>query len=129
MHADNLLPICAKERQMNQLREKLAVLLADAADKKLKSLNRDSPCVKALKGIDVEAALKEEINRICSSVSFIEITRISFLTFALQVASCEEADSIKKNLRKAVEDAITRIESKSGRLKIPESCRHLFFNL
>jgi len=107
----------------------MALFLTDLARKGIKALDSDSPCAKKLEKNDIENILKDDITRICEAASFTEITGILSLASRLQIASEEKKETIKKELKKIAEEIVVRVEGKSGKLKTPESCRHLLLNL
>ena len=111
------------------LRQKMASFLTDAALRGMKALDANSSCAKALKKIDVENVLNEDINRICEAMSLAEIAKILSLAVKLKTSSQETSGAIKSDIKKIAEEVVTRLERKSGRLKIPEPCRHILLNL
>lgn len=114
---------------MNIMRKKLADLLRNAAYTGIKKINPECECAKALNAVNVEAVLKEDIDRICNEISIAEIMRFLGLAARLKNAPAEEKAQIKNEIKKVSEDAVARIEKKSGRLKIPDECRFLLLNL
>ena len=114
---------------MNPLRKKMASLLTDAASKGIKRLNPGSVCAKALKKINVKNTIKEDISRICEAISFTETTRILSLVTLLKMEDGEKKEEIKSEIKKIAEAVVARVERESGKLKIPEPCRHLLLNL
>ena len=114
---------------MDSLRQKMASFLIDAARKGIKALEPESECAKALEKIDIENALKEDINRICEAASFIEIAKITSLILRLETASEKNKEAIKDEIKRIAEDLVARVERDSGELKTPQPCRHLLLNL
>lgn len=110
------------------LRNKMADILTDAAHKGLAHIDPNSALGVELGKIDVEAVLKDDIEKICSHVSFFELTRI--LALAAQLKADEKKQGqMKAELKGIVQPLLERVESNSGKLKIPESLRTMIFNL
>lgn len=110
------------------LRRKLAEKLNDAAHQGLARIDKNSPLAVELKKFDVEEILKADIEKICNSVSFFEMTRI--MALMVQLNSKEKRHGpMKANLKRMIQQLIDRIERDSGELQTPMTCRELFFNL
>ncbi|MEE8424116.1 MAG: hypothetical protein V3S49_06200 [Thermodesulfobacteriota bacterium] len=107
----------------------MASFLIDTAKGGIDALDPGSSCAKELKEIDIDNILKEDISRICETISFIEITKILSLSTRLQAVSQAEEDEIKRKIKKMSQVVVARVEAKSGKLMIPESCRHMLLNL
>jgi hypothetical protein len=114
---------------MNPLKHKIAAVLMEAAQQGFEILDKNSPCAKALEEIDLDKALKEDINRICENVSFVETTKLISLYTRIYIEHGKKRETIKRDLKKIAEDAVKRIENESGRLNIPKQCRSLLLNL
>ncbi|MBF0521944.1 MAG: hypothetical protein HQL24_02690 [Candidatus Omnitrophica bacterium] len=112
---------------MNPLRAQLATVLISSAYKGIEHLDKNSPLVRELKGLDVDKILKEDIQKICNEVSFSEMTRILALIAKLKLG--REEESLKAEMKKIAKNLITRIERGSGKLQTPASCREMLFNL
>ena len=113
---------------MNPLRYKMAMLLTDMAYKGISRLDPKSTCAKALKKIDVGTVLREDINRICNSATIGEIAKIIAFAGQLRVTS-EDNKQAKSDLKELAEEIVARVERETGKLKIPQSCRHLLLKL
>ena len=88
------------------------------------------PCAKELDRIeDVDAIIAEEIEKICNAATLTEITKILFLTRRMKKTSGQKRETIKTELKKIAEQVVTRAESESGPLSLPETCRHLLLEL
>ena len=111
------------------LKKKMVSFLTETALKGIRALDTDSPCAEALKKFDVEDILREDIDRICEAMSFGEMTKILSLAVKLKTPSQEGREIIKSDIKKIAEEIIARVESRSGKLKIPEPCRHLLLDL
>ncbi len=114
---------------MNLLKKKIASFLTEEARKGMQDLDPDSPCRKALRKIDVDNVLREDINRICEAVSLAELTKILSLGRRLKTGSEDEKEETKRVLRQIVEAVVAKVERESGSLNIPEPCRQLLLNL
>jgi len=115
---------------MDPIRRKLSSLLTEAARKGIKALEPQLPCTKELNGIeDVDAIIAEEIENICNAATLTEITKILFLTRRMKKTSGQKREAIKNHLKKIAEQIVTRAESESGPLRLPETCRHLLLEL
>lgn len=114
---------------MIPLRQKIASFLTDSARKGIEMLDSECACAKTLEKIDVENSLREDINRICQAASFTEITRVLTLVTRLRMASREKKEAIKSEFKKIAEEVVARVEKESGKLKMPQTCRHLLLEL
>ena len=115
---------------MDAIRRKLSSFLLETAHKDINALDPQSPCAKQLSEIEnVEAIIAEEIKRICEAATLAEITRILFLTARLNKTSGRKKETIEKNLKKITEVLVTRVETESGQLKLPQSCRRIFLGI
>lgn len=113
---------------MHPLRKHLACLLAEAARDGIKGLDKDSIQARELRALDVDAALKEDINRICAAITFSELASIISLTAQLK-SECGDEKRLKEEMKKIARKLMQRAESKGGSLNIPPSCRDLLFEL
>ena len=115
---------------MDPIRRKLSSFLTEAAHKGIKALEPQLPCAKELDGIeDVDAIIAEEIEKICNTATLTEVTRILFLTRRMKKTVGQKGETIKIELKKIAEQVVTRAESESGPLSLPETCRHLLLEL
>ena len=115
---------------MDPVRRKLSSFLTEVARKSIKALKPPSPCAKELSGIeDVDAIIAEEIEKICNAATLAEITKILFLTRRMKKTSGQKREAIKSQLKKIAEEVVTRAESQSGPLTLPQTCRHLLSEL
>jgi hypothetical protein len=111
---------------MNPIRRKMASFLTEAAHKEIEALSPDSPYAKELHEIgDVDTVIAEEIEKICNIATFGEITKAFLLVRRLKTASLQEKEAIESELSKIAEELVRRVETESGRLRIPNACRHL----
>jgi hypothetical protein len=111
---------------MDPIRRKMASFLTEAAHKEIEALGPDSPYAKELHEIgDVDTVIAEEIEKICNIATLGEITKAFLLVRRLKIASLQEKEAIESELRKIAEDLVRRVETESGRLRIPNACRHL----
>jgi hypothetical protein len=115
---------------MDPIRRKLHSFLSEAAHNGIKALEPQLPCTKELDGIeDFDAIIAEEIEKICNAATLTEITRILFLTRRMKKTAGQKRETIKTELKKIAEQVVTRAESESGPLSLPETCRHLLLEL
>ena len=115
---------------MDTIRQKLSSFLIETAHKSINALEPQSPCAKQLSQIEnVDSVIAEEIKRICEAATLAEITRILFLTARLKKTSGRKKEVIEKNLKKIAEVLVTRVETESGPLKLPQACRRIFLDI
>ena len=115
---------------MNPVRRKLRSFLIEAAHKGINALDAQSPCAKELSHIkDVDALIAETVERICETATAAEISKMLFLAARLRGASGQKEESIRNNIKKIAEVLVTRIETKSGPLKLPQSCRLILLGI
>ncbi|MEE8359459.1 MAG: hypothetical protein V3S04_00870 [Candidatus Omnitrophota bacterium] len=107
----------------------MASFLIDAAKRGIDSLDPGSPHIEELKKIDADNIIREDINKICETVSIAEIAKIFSLSARLQTVSKEKRGVIKDELKRIAQDAAVRAESKFGRLKTPERYRRLLWEV
>jgi len=115
---------------MDPIKQKLSSLLTEAAREDIKALDPQSPCAKQLSQIEnIDAVIAEEIENICNAATLTEITKILFLTRRIKKASGQRREAMKSQLKKIAEQVVTKVESQSGPLSLPETCRHLLLSL
>ena len=115
---------------MNPIRRKMASFLTEAAHKEIEALSPDAPYAKELHEIeDVDTVIAEEIEKICNIATLGEITKAFLLVRRLKIASLQEKEAIESELRKIAEELVRRVETESGRLRVPNACRHLLLYL
>jgi len=108
----------------------MSSLLTNAASNGIKALDPQSQCAKELGKIhDVDRVIKKEIEKICSAATLAEITKILLLVARLKKTSGQKKESIKSNLKRIAEQLVTRVETESGPLRLPKTCRHLLLEL
>lgn len=104
--------------------------MTEAALAQVEALDPAFPCAQELSKIcDVDRIIKEEIQRVCTVATLAEITKILFLTRRMKKTSGRKRDTIKSELKKIAEQIITRAESESGPLSLPEICSLLLLEL
>jgi len=115
---------------VNPVRRKLSSFLIEAAHEGINALDAQSACAKELRKIkDVDALIDETVEKICQTATAVEISKILFLARRLRGASGPKEESIKSNIKKIAEVLVTRVESKSGPLKLPQSCRLILLGI
>lgn len=113
---------------MNPLRQQMASLLTEAARDGIKKLDKKSPAARELKAVDIDAVLRQDIDKICAAITFFEISAIMSLTMKLKSGRADNSRA-KEDLREIALRLAERVEKKSGRLNIPSACRDLLINL
>jgi len=114
---------------MNPIRRKMISFLTEAVFKKIKALDPQSPSAKELSKIEFGEIIAEEIEKICNAATLAETTRALLLVTRLKKASGQEKEVIKSDLNTIAEQLVKRVETKSGRLKLHKTCRHLLLDL
>lgn len=114
---------------MNLLRRKLASFLMDSSQRGINALDANSPCTAVLERTDVESILAEDIRQICKTASYAEITKILCLAAWMKSVPKGKRQGIKGELKRIAEGIVARTEMKCGKLRIPDSFRHLLLNL
>ena len=114
---------------MGPIRRKLSSLLTQAVEQGMAALDPESPCAKELGKSAVAKILREEIEKICTAATWGEISRAGLLVSRLQKASPQERGPVKADLGRIIEGLVTRVESESGKLRIPEACRRMLLEL
>jgi hypothetical protein len=114
---------------MDPIRSKIAEIIRQAARKTIANLNPHSEPAKALREADVEAILKDDVQRVCEALSFMEITRAVALVSRLGGADPKKQESVKRELKMIAEKAAAKAEARGGKLRIPDSCRAFLFAL
>lgn len=115
---------------MNPVRRRLSAFLIETARKGINSLESQSECAKELSNIeDLDAIIAETAETICRAATSVELSKILFLAARLRAASGQKREAIKNNIKKIAEDIITRVEAKSGPLKLPQSCRLILLDV
>lgn len=113
---------------MSLLRQCMATLLTESAHDALAVLDKNSQAARDLSALDVETALKEDVEKICGAISFGEAGKVISLAAQLK-ARVGDRQRVKDQIKKIASDVIERIERSSGNLKIPASCRDMLFKL
>jgi len=92
-------------------------------------LDPQSSCAKELSKLDVDDIIRSDVQKICGAATLIEITRILFLATRLQKTSEHKREKIKNALKKAAQELLARVETESGQLELPKSCRYLLLDI
>jgi len=104
--------------------------LTKAARNEIEALDPGSSYAKELSKIDdVEKTIDGEIEKICNVASLAEITKAFLLVSRLKKAPVHKKEIIKNELNSIAEKLITRVETKSGPLKLPRVGLPLFSEL
>ena len=116
---------------MDPIRERMSSLLTKVALNGIKALGSHSPCAKELSKIDDDGVrvITEEIEKISNVATLAEIARILLLAGRLKKRRGRKKESAKSELKMIAEQLVTRVETESGPLRLPATCRHLLSNL
>lgn len=105
-------------------------VLSEAARNQIRSLHPKSPYAEEIiKTGDVGTIITKEIDRICSTATLGEITRISLLINRLKKVNESEKEKITDQLNGISKKIIERVEDKTGPLKLSKVCLELFSEL
>lgn len=113
---------------MHPLRRQIAGFLTEAARAGIKHLDKNSAAARELSALDIDAVLKEDIDKICSVMSFFEITKIISLVTQIKVGH-QDRDRLKEEIKQIARKLMERVEKERGSLRIPLSCRDVLFEL
>ena len=115
---------------MDPIRQKLSSLLIETARNRIGALEPGCPCAEELSKIDeLNGIITREVEKLCSSATLAQITRILYLAARTKKTSGQKRETIKSRLKKIAEQIVTRAESQSGPLSLPKTCRHLLLEL
>ncbi len=115
---------------MNPVKRKLGQELTAAIKKGMDEMELDTLCAKALDGLDRDALLKKDVNRLCDELGTLEAGRI--LGLGTKFLGAGNTNGYKKNreeIRSLVLKVVKRVEKKYGGLNLPKECRDLLINL
>jgi hypothetical protein len=104
-------------------------LLTGEVKKGLDQIEAESPCARSLKGLDRDALLKRDVQRICDELSTLEAGRILRLSAKFIVSDVGDAEKYRKEMKSIVFEVMKRMEKKYGRLNLPRECQDLLKNL
>lgn len=114
---------------MNVLQKKMAEVMRETARKALKKLDPKSPLAKELHSVDVEAILKQDVERICEALSLFDISRALTLVAQFGVSSPDKRELLKRELKKIAEVSVEKAEAKGVKFDAPVHLRQLLFEL
>jgi len=114
---------------IGSIKQRLSSYMIGAARDGITHLDPTSICARDLTRLDVDEILTQEVGRICEAATIREVTRAGILLMRLRNASEQEKITVRKDLKKMMEDLVARVEERSGQLKIPQSCRRLLMEL
>lgn len=115
---------------MNFLQKQFSDKMIEEVRKEINKLDKDSPYLKDLNGIDIDKVLSADISRICEEISMSEIMTIMPLVVKLKVAAeKKELADIHNQIKEIALKVVGRVELKGGKLNIPDSCRNLLLEL
>jgi len=102
---------------MNPIKKKLANFLTDAIKKDMDTMEAESPCARSLKGLDRDALLEKDIQRICDDLS------TKFI-----VSEAGDVEKYRKEIKSLVFEVVKRVEKKDGGLNLPPECQDSLIN-
>jgi hypothetical protein len=80
-------------------------------------------------GDDVGKTIAEEVEKLCNAATSREISRTLLLVGRLKKAPVQEKEAIERDLERIKEELVRRVETESGRLRLPKAYHHLFLGL
>lgn len=107
----------------------MSQLIESQARQSMQRLEPDSVCAKALKCIDIDKCLAEDIERICAHMSMGTMSKIMSLGAKLKFATGEKAAALREELKDVAIKDIECLEAETGALHLPSPCRHLLLSL
>lgn len=93
------------------------------------TMEAESPCARSLKGLDRDALLKKDIQRICDDLSTLEAGRILSLSAKFMLSDAEDVEKYREEIKSLVFEVLKRVENKYGGLNLPPECQDLLINL
>jgi len=115
---------------MNPVKKKLDKELTAAIKRGMDEMELDTSCAKALEGLDRDALLKKDVNRLCDELGTLEAGRIlSPGTNLLGTGNANVYKKSREDLRSLVFKGVKRVENKYGGLSLPKECKDLLINL
>jgi len=96
------------------------------------TMEAESPCARSLRGLDRDALLEKDIQRICDELSTLEAGRVLRLGAGSMLSGAGDADKDKKNekeIKSLVFKVVKRVEKKDGSLNLPPECQDSLINL
>jgi len=117
---------------MNPIKRKLASFLTDVIKSGMDTMDAESPCARSLKGLDRDALLEKDIERICDELSTLEAGRILSLGAEFMLSGAGDVDKYKRNkkeIKSLVFEVVKRVEKKDGSLNLPPECQDLLIDL
>ncbi len=115
---------------MNPIRRKMTAFVTEAVHKEIEALEPNCPCAREMSKLDdVDNTIAEEVKRFCDAATLKEISKMLLLVGRLKKASVQEKEVIESELERIKEKLVRRVETKSGQLRLPKACHHLFLGL
>jgi len=117
---------------VNPIKRKLASFLTDVIKNGMDTMDAETPCARSLKGLDRDALLEKDVNRLCDDLSTLEAGRILSLGAGFMLSAAGDADKHEKNkkeIKSLVLQVLKRVERKDGSLNLPPECQDLLINL
>ena len=104
-------------------------MLTGEVKKGLDTMEAESPCARSLKGLDRDALLNKDIQRICDELSILEAGRILSLSATFIVSDAGDVEKYRKQMKSLVFEVVKRMEKKDGGLNLPQECQDVLINL
>ena len=117
---------------MNPIKKKLASFLTDVIKNGMDTMDAESPCARSLKGLDRDALLEKDVNRLCDELSTLEAGRALRLGAGFMLSGAGDVDKYRKNkkeIESLVLEVLKRVERKDGSLSLPPECQDFLINL
>ena len=104
-------------------------MLTGEVKKGLDTMEAERPCARSLKGLDRDALLNKDIQRICDELSTLEAGRILSLSAKFIVSDAGDVEKYRKQMKSLLFEVVKRVEKKDGGLNLPQECQDLLINL
>jgi len=115
---------------MNPIKKKLARELTEAIKVAMDKTDPDTSCARAIEGLDRNALLIRDVNRLCDELSTLEAGKI--LSLGNEVLGAGNANAYRKKreeIRSLMFKAMKRVEKKYGGLSLPKECEDSLISL
>ncbi|MBF0477917.1 MAG: hypothetical protein HQL26_00375 [Candidatus Omnitrophica bacterium] len=109
------------------IKNQMVSFLTEQARAGIKKLDKNSLAAQELSELDVDTVLKEDIQQFCDVMTFPEMVKIMSLGATIKLNA--DSENAKADIKKIAKTLVERVEKKQVKIKTPESCRELLFNL
>ena len=103
--------------------------MTETLGQKIAALEPSSELAQELSTIDLDKYMKQDIEKVCEAASMEEIMKIAFLGTKLRIATGQEEEIIKGNLKTIADELLARLESNSITLDLPKCCLDMLFDV